>query len=381
MSGYLCGSEFILTETFKMTQEKILEALSNVQEPDLGKDIVTLNMVKDIEIDGNQVSFTVVLTTPACPMKDMIRTACVNAVKLLVNKSAEVNVHFTANTSTKRNDGGAVLPNVKNIIAVVSGKGGVGKSTVAANLALALSKGGAKVGLMDADIYGPSVPIMFGVRGERPLMMEVEGKGMIAPIEKYGLKLMSIGLLVDEKNAVVWRGPMASSAIRQFVTDVYWGDLDYLVVDMPPGTGDIHLTLMQTVPVTGSVIVTTPQDVALADAKKGIAMFGQAQLNVPVIGLVENMSYFTPAELPDHKYYIFGKEGGRRLAEEYDLPFLGQIPLVQSIREGGDKGVPVMLSDETITRQAFENFAAQVVRSVSMRNANIAGAKVAELVS
>jgi len=381
MSGYLCGSEFILTETFKMTQEKILEALSNVQEPDLGKDIVTLNMVKDIEIDGNQVSFTVVLTTPACPMKDMIRTACVNAVKLLVNKSAEVNVHFTANTSTKRNDGGAVLPNVKNIIAVVSGKGGVGKSTVAANLALALSKGGAKVGLMDADIYGPSVPIMFGVRGERPLMMEVEGKGMIVPIEKYGIKLMSIGLLVDEKNAVVWRGPMASSAIRQFVTDVYWGDLDYLVVDMPPGTGDIHLTLMQTVPVTGSVIVTTPQDVALADAKKGIAMFGQAQLNVPVIGLVENMSYFTPAELPDHKYYIFGKEGGRRLAEEYDLPFLGQIPLVQSIREGGDKGVPVMLSDETITRQAFENFAAQVVRSVSMRNANIAGAKVAELVS
>jgi ATP-binding protein involved in chromosome partitioning len=381
MSGYLCGSEFILTETFKMTQEKILEALSNVQEPDLGKDIVTLNMVKDIEIDGNKVSFTVVLTTPACPMKDMIRTACVNAVKLLVNKAAEVNVNFTANTSTKRNDGGAVLPNVKNIIAVVSGKGGVGKSTVAANLALALSKGGAKVGLMDADIYGPSVPIMFGVRGERPLMMEVEGKGMIVPLEKYGLKLMSIGLLVDEKNAVVWRGPMASSAIRQFVTDVYWGDLDYLVVDMPPGTGDIHLTLMQTVPVTGSVIVTTPQDVALADAKKGIAMFGQAQLNVPVIGLVENMSYFTPAELPDHKYYIFGKEGGKRLAEEYDLPFLGQIPLVQSIREGGDRGVPVMLSEENITRQAFENFAAQVVRSVSMRNANIAGAKVAELVS
>ncbi len=381
MSVYLCGSEFILTETFKMTQEKILEALSNVQEPDLGKDIVTLNMVKDIAIDGNQVSFTVVLTTPACPMKDMIRTACVNAVKLLVNKAAVVTVNFTANTSTKRNDNGAVLPNVKNIIAVVSGKGGVGKSTVAANLALALSKGGAKVGLMDADIYGPSVPIMFGVRGERPLMMEVEGKGMIVPIEKYGLKLMSIGLLVDEKNAVVWRGPMASSAIRQFVTDVYWDELDYLVVDMPPGTGDIHLTLMQTVPVTGSVIVTTPQDVALADAKKGIAMFGQAQLNVPVIGLVENMSYFTPAELPDHKYYIFGKEGGKRLAEEYDLPFLGQIPLVQSIREGGDKGMPVMLSDETITRQAFENFAAQVVRSVSMRNANIAGAKVAELVS
>src|SRR6187549_4118244 len=294
-----------------MTTEKILEALSNVQEPDLGKDLVTLNMVKDIEINGNDVSFTVVLTTPACPMKDMISNACVNAIKILVNKEANVKVNFTSNTTTKRTDPGSVLPKVKNIIAVVSGKGGVGKSTVAANLALALSQGGAKVGLMDADIYGPSVPIMFGVRGERPKMMELEGKGMIVPLEKFGIKLMSIGLLVDEKNAVVWRGPMASSAIRQFVTDVYWGDLDYLVVDMPPGTGDIHLTLVQTVPVTGVVIVTTPQDVALADAKKGIAMFGQAQVNVPIIGLVENMSYFTPAELPTNKYYIFGKEGGK----------------------------------------------------------------------
>lgn len=363
-----------------MTKEKVLEALSNVQEPDLGKDLVTLNMVKDIAIEGNYVSFTVVLTTPACPMKDMIKNACVNAIKLLVNKEATVNVNFTSNTTTKRTDEGAVLPKVKNIIAVVSGKGGVGKSTVAANLALALSQGGAKVGLMDADIYGPSVPIMFGVRGERPMMMEIEGKGMIVPLEKYGIKLMSIGLLVDEKNAVVWRGPMASSAIRQFVTDVYWDELDYLVVDMPPGTGDIHLTLMQTVPVTGSVIVTTPQDVALADAKKGIAMFGQAQMNVPVIGLVENMSYFTPAELPENKYYIFGKEGGKRLAEEYDLPFLGQIPLVQSIREGGDSGVPIMMSDDAVSRKAFEGFASYVVRSIAMRNANMSAEKVAEVV-
>ncbi len=363
-----------------MTKEKVLEALSNVQEPDLGKDLVTLNMVKDIAIEGNYVSFTVVLTTPACPMKDMIKNACVNAIKLLVNKEATVHVNFTSNTTTKRTDEGAVLPKVKNIIAVVSGKGGVGKSTVAANLALALSQGGARVGLMDADIYGPSVPIMFGVRGERPMMMEIEGKGMIVPLEKYGIKLMSIGLLVDEKNAVVWRGPMASSAIRQFVTDVYWDELDYLVVDMPPGTGDIHLTLMQTVPVTGSVIVTTPQDVALADAKKGIAMFGQAQMNVPIIGLVENMSYFTPAELPENKYYIFGKEGGKRLAEEYDLPFLGQIPLVQSIREGGDSGVPIMMSEDMVSRKAFEEFASYVVRSVAMRNANISAEKVAEVV-
>src|SRR5919107_1909592 len=221
---------------------------------------------------------------------------------------------------------------------------------------------------------------MFGVRGERPMMMDNGGKGMIVPLEKFGIKLMSIGLLVDEKNAVVWRGPMASSAIKQFVTDVAWDALDYLVIDMPPGTGDIHLTLMQTVPVTGVVVVTTPQDVALADAKKAIAMFGQAQLNVPIIGLVENMSYFTPAELPQHKYYIFGKEGGKRLADEYDLPFLGQIPLVQSIREGGDQGVPIVLSDDEITKKAIYEFAGNVARSASMRNAHMQPQQIAEVV-
>src|SRR3954468_8495483 len=363
-----------------MTKSDILKALSNVQEPDLGKDLVTLNMVKDIEIEGNYVAFTVVLTTPACPLKDMIKNACINAVKILVNKEATVNVRFTSNTTSKRKEGDAVLPNVKNIIAVVSGKGGVGKSTVAANLALALSQGGARVGLMDADIYGPSVPIMFGVRGERPMMQEVNGKGMIVPLERYGIKLLSIGLLVDEKNAVVWRGPMASSAIRQFVTEVSWGDLDYLVIDMPPGTGDIHLTLMQTAPVTGVVVVTTPQDVALADAKKGIAMFSQAQMNVPIIGLVENMSYFTPLELPGHKYYIFGKEGGKRLADEYDLPFLGQIPLVQSIREGGDNGIPAMIGNDQISQKAFEDFAGLAARNIAIRNAKISQTKPVEVV-
>ncbi|MBV9987201.1 MAG: Mrp/NBP35 family ATP-binding protein [Chitinophagaceae bacterium] len=360
-----------------MTEADILKALSNVQEPDLGKDLVTLNMVKDITINGNEVSFTIVLTTPACPMKDMMRSASENAVKLLVNKEANVKVNFTANTSSLRKDNQQLLAGVKNIIAVVSGKGGVGKSTVAANLALALKEGGAAVGLMDADIYGPSVPIMFGVRGERPMMKEMNGKGMIVPLEKYGIRLMSIGLLVSEKDAVVWRGPMASSAIRQFVTDVDWGELDYLVIDMPPGTGDIHLTLMQTVPVTGVVIVTTPQTVALADAKKGIAMFGQAQINVPIIGLVENMAYFTPAELPENKYYLFGKEGGKKLAEEYDLPFLGQIPLVQSIREGGDIGIPAMVGDEPIGRQAFRQFAAAAVRNIAIRNARTPAPKPA----
>ena len=359
-----------------MTNEDILKALSNVQEPDLGKDLVTLNMVKDIAIDGKKVSFTVILTTPACPLKDMIMNACINAVKILVDKEAQVTVNFTSNTSSNRKDAKTILAGVKNIIAVVSGKGGVGKSTVSSNLALALASGGAKVGLMDADIYGPSQHIMFGVRGERPMMTEVDGKGLIEPIEKFGIKMMSIGLLIDEKQAVVWRGPMVSSAIKQFVSDVNWGELDYLIIDMPPGTGDIHLTIVQTVPVTGVIVVTTPQLVALADAKKGIAMFSQAQLKVPIIGLVENMSYFTPAELPDNKYFIFGKEGGKNLAEEFDIPFLGQIPIVQSIREGGDAGIPIMASDDEITKKAFTDFAGNAARGIAMRNANLAPTEI-----
>jgi ATP-binding protein involved in chromosome partitioning len=362
-----------------MTNEDILRALSNVQEPDLGKDLVTLNMIKDIAIEGKKVSFTVVLTTPACPLKDMIMNACINAVKILVDKEAQVTVNFTSNTSSNRKDAKSILGGVKNIIAVVSGKGGVGKSTISSNLALALAKGGAKVGLMDADIYGPSQHIMFGVRGERPMMTEVDGKGLIEPIEKFGIKMMSIGLLIDEKQAVVWRGPMVSSAIKQFVSDVNWGELDYLVIDMPPGTGDIHLTIVQNVPVTGVIVVTTPQLVALADAKKGIAMFGQAQLKVPVIGLVENMSYFTPAELPNNQYFIFGKNGGKNLAEEFDIPFLGQIPIVQSIREGGDSGIPIMASDDELTKKAFLDFAGNAARGIAMRNANMAPTEIQEV--
>jgi ATP-binding protein involved in chromosome partitioning len=363
-----------------ITKEQVLAALSNVEEPDLGKDLVTLNMVQDIQIDGNKVSFTVILTTPACPMKDMIRNACVNAITHLVSKEAVVDVHMTARTSSNRPSGQTALPGVKNIILVSSGKGGVGKSTVAANLAIALGKDGAQVGLMDADIYGPSVPMMFGVRGERPKMVEVEGKGKIVPMEKFGIKFMSIGLLVDERQAIVWRGPMASSALKQFVTDVQWGELDYLVIDMPPGTGDIHLTLVQTVPVTGAIIVTTPQEVALADAKKGIAMFSSPQIKVPIIGLVENMAYFTPAELPDNKYYIFGKEGGKRLADELEIPFLGQIPLVQSIREGGDYGTPAIMGEDAVTQKAFGDFASLTARSISMRNANVAPTKIVEVI-
>jgi ATP-binding protein involved in chromosome partitioning len=363
-----------------MNVENVLEALGKVQEPDLGKDLVTLNMVRDIVIDGNIVSFTVVLTTPACPLKDMLKKSCVQAIHDLIGNEIIVNVNFVSEMNTRRSEKEIVLPRVKNIIAVVSGKGGVGKSTVAANFALALAADGARVGLMDADIYGPSVPIMFGLRGQRPMMKTIEGKGMILPIEKYGIRVMSIGLLVDEKDAVVWRGPMASSAIKQFISEVFWDELDYLVIDMPPGTGDIHLTLLQTAPVTGVIVVSTPQDVALADAKKAIAMFGQSQLKTPVIGLVENMSYFISEEAPQHKYYIFGKDGARRLAEEFDIPFLGQIPLLQNIREGGDEGRPAMVSENADAKKAFQEFAGNAARNIAMINANIKTEKRAELV-
>jgi ATP-binding protein involved in chromosome partitioning len=362
-----------------ITQEQVLKALSNVQEPDLGKDLVTLNMVRDIEIDGKNVSFTVVLTTPACPLKDMIEKACVNAIHILVDKEAVVKVHMTANVGSNRKDNKAVLSGVKNIIMVASGKGGVGKSTVATNLALGLAQEGAKVGLLDADIYGPSIPIMLGIRDERPKMIDVDGKGMIVPIERYGIKAMSIGLLVDEKQAVIWRGPMASSALKQFISDVYWGDLDYLIIDLPPGTGDVHLTLVQAVPVTGAIIVTTPQAVAAADAKKAIMMFKQQNINVPILGIVENMAYFTPAELPENKYYIFGKGGGKQMADQFDLPYLGEIPLVQSIREGGDRGIPAIMDDESITRSIFSALSQNVARNISIRNANLEPTKVVEI--
>ena len=362
-----------------MTENDVLKALSTVEEPDFKKDLVTLGMVTDIKIENNSVSFTVILTTPACPLKDMIKGRCFKAIHSMINEEVEININFTSRTTSLRTDKKDILKDVKNILAVVSGKGGVGKSTVAANLALALSAGGAKVGLMDADIYGPSVPIMFGIRGERPQMRDVNGKGKIVPINRYGIKVMSIGLLVDEKQAVVWRGPMVSSAVRQFVSDVDWGELDYLVIDMPPGTGDIHLTIVQTVPVTGAIVVTTPQLVALADAKKGITMFNQPGLKVPVIGLVENMSYFTPKELPGNKYYIFGKEGGKNLASEFDIPFLGEIPLVQSIREGGDLGIPVMIGDDEISKKAFTDFGDNAIRAISLRNAQLPATEVSEI--
>lgn len=352
-----------------ITKEAVLEALSNVDDPDLHKDIVSLGMVKNLQVEGNHISFTVELTTPACPMKEMIEKACLNAVRLMVSKDAQIDITMSARVVSNRKDKKDVLPGVKNIIAVASGKGGVGKSTIAVNLALALAAEGASVGLMDADIYGPSVPIMLGIRDERPKMTEVNGKGMIVPIEKYGIKAMSIGLLIDEKQAVIWRGPMASSALKQFATDVLWGELDYLVIDLPPGTGDVHLTIAQTIPVTGAVIVSTPQLVAAADARKAVMMFKQEHINIPILGVVENMAYFTPAELPENKYYLFGKGGAAKMAEQFELPFLGEMPLVQSIREGGDMGIPAVIDEDSLTRDKFLELARAVAQNVSLLNA------------
>lgn len=352
-----------------ITKELVIDALRNVIEPDLKKDLITLNMVEDIVVDGMNVSFTVVLTTPACPLKDLIRNACINAIIHFVDEKANVTVNMTARTSSTRASNQALLPDVRNIIAIASGKGGVGKSTVAANLAVALAKKGAKVGLIDADIYGPSQHIMFGLENERLFVNERDGKTFMLPFEKYGVKVLSIGMLVDPNQAIPWRGPMASKALNQLFSDAEWGALDYMLIDLPPGTGDIHLTLVSAVPVTGAVIVSTPQHVALADARKGISMFQMPQINVPVLGLIENMSYFTPAELPQNKYYIFGKEGARDMASQLNVPFLGEIPLVQSVREGGDTGIPIALDEDSPVSKAFEDVADNVIRQVAIRNA------------
>ncbi|MEO1253503.1 MAG: Mrp/NBP35 family ATP-binding protein, partial [Bacteroidota bacterium] len=286
-------------------------------------------------------------------------------------------INMTSNVTTKREEG-PVLPGVKNIIAISSGKGGVGKSTVAANLAVALAKSGADVGLIDADIFGPSIPTMFNCEFEQPGIVQEDGKNKIVPIQQYGVKLISIGFLTNSEDAVVWRGPMASSALRQFITDAKWGNLDYLLIDLPPGTSDIHLTLVQAVPVTGAVVVTTPQKVALADAQKGIAMFKQPQINVPILGLVENMAWFTPEELPKNKYFIFGEDGGQKLAEKNDIELLGQLPIVQSIREGGDNGYPAAMKED-ILGDSFSKLAESVAQQVAIRNAAIPETKKVEV--
>lgn len=363
-----------------INKEKILEALGTVEEPDLKKDLVSLNMIRDVEVGVNQLSFTVVLTTPACPLKELIKQRCVTALEAAFGKGIQIDINMTADVTSIRNNS-PQLPGVKNIIAVSSGKGGVGKSTVTVNLAMALKNAGAKVGIIDADIFGPSIPIMFGAEDVQPLITQKDGKNLIQPISQYGIKMISIGFLTPADSAVVWRGPMASQALRQFFGDVDWGELDYVLIDLPPGTSDIHLTLVQTVPVTGAIIVTTPQKVAMADANKGLAMFKQPQINVPILGIVENMAYFTPAELPDNKYYIFGKGGGETMAKKHGVPLLGQIPLVQGIREGGDAGRPIMMDLHQSVNEAFKSTAEALAQQVAIRNANMPASEKVNIVN
>ncbi len=354
----------------------IMDALATVRYPGNGKNLVEAEMVADnLRIDGMKVSFSLTFEKSTDPfMKSMVKAA-ETAIHTFVSPDVEVTI-TTESRQAARPEPGKMLPQVKNVIAVSSGKGGVGKSTVAANLAIALSKLGYKVGLLDADIFGPSVPKMFQVEDERPYAENIDGRDLIVPVEKYGIKLLSIGFFVNPDTATLWRGGMASNALKQLVGDANWGELDYFVLDTPPGTSDIHLTLLQTLAITGAVIVSTPQQVALADARKGIDMYMNDKVNVPILGLVENMAWFTPAELPENRYYIFGKEGTKQLAEEMNVPLLGQIPLVQGICESGDKGTPVALDEQTITGRAFLQLAAAVVRQVDRRNIEMAPTQV-----
>ncbi len=363
-----------------LSNDSVLKALSYVEDPDLKKDLVTLNMIRNLSVQANTVSFSLVLTTPACPLKETIKQACITAIQQFIAEPVEINIRLESDVTSARLPGKSVLPEVKNILAIASGKGGVGKSTVAVNLALALSAQGAQVGLLDADIYGPSIPIMLGLKGMRPEVVEDNGKPRIIPIEKHGIRTISIGLLIEDRQAVVWRGPMVSSALRQLVNDCQWGALDYLIVDLPPGTGDIHLTLVQTVPLTGALIVTTPQAVAIADARKALAMFTMQPISVPVLGVVENMAYFAPDDHPEKKYFLFGEGGGARLADEFKVTFLGAIPLLPSVRESGDAGIPAMVDDAyQAAQRAFSQLAGEVARQVAIRNANFEPTQVVEL--
>ena len=357
----------------KLYPNLILEALTKVRYPGTGKNLVEAEMVEDnIRIDGMKVSFSLRFEKPNDPFIKSVIKATETAILTYISPDIDIvgNISVVAMQAV-RPEPEKRLPNVKNVLAIASGKGGVGKSTVAANLAVALANMGYKVGLLDADIFGPSQPKMFHVEEVRPVLAKVGERDLIQPAENYGVKLLSIGFFVNKDDAVLWRGAMASNALKQLISDGNWGDLDYFLIDLPPGTSDIHLTLVQTLSITGSIIVSTPQEVALADARKGISMFTSDKVNVPVLGLIENMAWFTPAELPDNKYYIFGKGGVKRLAEELNLPLLGQIPIIQSICDNGDKGTPAALNQDSITGQAFRTLATNVIREMNYRNEHL----------
>ncbi|MES2618404.1 MAG: Mrp/NBP35 family ATP-binding protein [Bacteroidota bacterium] len=348
-----------------ITNQDVLKALSHVDDPDLKKDLVTLNMVRDIAIAGNTISFSVYLTTPACPLKDMIENACRNAISHFIGDNYTVNIKMTAEVTADKKTN-ASLPNVKNIIAVASGKGGVGKSTVAAGIATCLSRLGASVGILDADIYGPSIPIIFGVQNQPVDMVVVDSKELMNPIMAENIKLFSIGFLSKPDEAIVWRGPMVSQALRQFISGVHWGNLDYLIIDLPPGTGDVQLTLAQTLPISGAVIVTTPQNLSIADAGRACSMFTMPSINVPILGIVENMSYFTPDDQPDKKYHIFGKGGAEKLAQTFNSRVLGTLPISSGLMEDSDNGK--ILHTENL--ENFTEIAQQLARQLAINNAN-----------
>lgn len=339
----------------ELKKEEILKVLGNIIEPDLKKDIVSLNLIEELTFINEEITLTVSLSNPALHARKRMQEAIEFNLKRFFGQEIQVVCTVKGLNNESKKARRKVLPDVKNIIAIASGKGGVGKSTVTANLAGGLLKAGFSVGIVDADIYGPSMPTMFDVVNERPTMVEIDGNSLINPVESNGIKILSIGFFTDQDNAVVWRGPMASKALTQMLTDANWGELDYLLIDLPPGTGDIHLSLVQTVPLDGVVIVSTPQEVALADARRGVNMFKMDTIKVPIIGIVENMAFFTPVELPDNKYYIFGRDGAKNLAEGMKVPFLGAIPLVQSVCEAGDSGKPAVFQENTPIARAFDD--------------------------
>ncbi len=355
----------------KLNRKDILQALETISVSGEGKNMVESGAVQNVMTFGDEVVVDLVLSTPALHIKKRAEVDILSVIHKEVYEKAKVKVNIKVESPEKTTIKGKAIPGISNIIAVASGKGGVGKSTITANLAVTLSKMGFKVGLLDADIYGPSMPMMFDVEAEKPLSVNVDGKSKMKPVENYGVKILSIGFFTQPNQAVVWRGPMAAKALNQMIFDAAWGDLDFMLIDLPPGTGDIHLSIMQSLPITGAVIVSTPQNVALADAKKGVAMFQQESINVPVLGIIENMAYFTPAELPENKYYIFGKHGAKNLADDLGIPFLGELPLVQSIREAGDIGRPAALQVATPLEAAFEKITQNVVQETVNRNTSL----------
>jgi ATP-binding protein involved in chromosome partitioning len=358
----------------KLNKQDILKALETISAPGEGQNMVESGSVKNVVTFGDEVIVDITINNPSLQAKKRTEVDIMKTIHDKVYEKAKITVNVKVDATSKPKPNvikGNPIPGIQNIVAVASGKGGVGKSTVTANLAVSLAKMGFKVGILDADIYGPSIPIMFDVENERPLAVNIDGKSKMKPIENYGVKILSIGFFTKPDQAVVWRGPMASKALNQMIFDAHWGELDFMLIDLPPGTGDIHLSIMQSLPITGAVVVSTPQNVALADAKKGVAMFQQDSISVPVLGIIENMAYFTPEELPENKYYIFGKEGAKNLAEDLNVNFLGEIPLVQSIREAGDVGRPAALQTATVLEKAFENLMQNVVQEVVRRNEHL----------